>query len=104
MAYSLFSFFDGFVVYYLAKVAFSFMRDLKGDFVMRIKLPKFIRNKLANMCIDEIEATGVRTDVEISEIVIDTKGQDYTIIMESTIKLNKRDVNSLVKKNIRGGV
>ena len=71
---------------------------------MRIKLPKIVRNRLANMCIDEIEGTGVRTDVEISEIIIDTKGRDYTIIMESTIKLNKRDVNSLVKKSIRGGV
>lgn len=71
---------------------------------MRIKLPKFVRNKLANMCIDGIETTGVRTDVEISEIIIDTKGRDYTIFMESTIKLNKRDVNSLVKKTIRGEV
>ena len=67
---------------------------------MRIKMPKFVR-KIACKCVERAieEETGIRTNIEIGIMTLDTKGSDYRLYMAESISINKRDLKRFIKEN-----
>ena len=69
---------------------------------MRIKVPKFMR-KIACKYVSKVveEETGIRMDVDIGMLTIDTKGRDYSVFMAETITVNKADLKRFIKENMK---
>lgn len=69
---------------------------------MKIKTPKFIRKFAAKRISNAIhDGYVVRNNIELSDVTIDTKGEDYTIHMEFTVKVNKRDIKKAIKESLK---
>ena len=47
------------------------------------------------------EETGIRMDISIDDLYIDTKGRDYTVHMAETISVNKKDLKQFIKDNVK---
>lgn len=69
---------------------------------MRFKVPKFARKMISNYISKAVEEeTGIRMDVNIGVMAIDTKGKDYTLCMAETISVNKKNLKKFINENIK---
>ena len=69
---------------------------------MKIKAPKFVRKMICKCVAKEIyEETGIRNGVGIEYIILDTKGEYYTVHMAETISVNKKDLKRFIKENMK---
>ena len=72
---------------------------------MKIKAPKFMRKFAAKRVSKFIyEEIGINNDIDIGDVSANTKGKNYTIHMEFTIELNKRDYKRVMKKAIKEAI
>lgn len=69
---------------------------------MRIKVPKFMRKLACKYVAKAIEEeTGIRMDIEIDNMVVDTTNRDYRLHMSETISVDKRDLKRFIKENMK---
>ena len=78
------------------------MRTRKGMLIMKIKTPKFIRRIICHYISKAVEEeSGIQMDIEIENLVIDTKGKNYKLCMSETIVVNKKDLKQFIKERKR---
>lgn len=74
----------------------------RGELFMKIRTPKIVR-KMACKYLSKVieEETGIRTNICIENLTINTKGPDYTIYMEETVCINKKDLRKFIKESMK---
>ena len=66
---------------------------------MRIKMPKFVRNYIANRLWEEINGdVDVVSDVKLHDLSLDTKGSNYRLHMNVTVDIDKRRLWKCIKQ------
>ena len=69
---------------------------------MRIKIPKFVRKMICNHISKSIEEeTGIRTDIDVGIMTLDTNGRNYTLYMAESISVSKSDLKRFIKENMK---